>query len=695
MQFASRFISFGVIATMALMTLPLMAAEAVPTLFGTHGNVTAIELHDIDHNGQMDRARLTIDNSAHRSWHAEDVSGLKLTRNGADITLVNAYISSPPGAHPAMLEVLLDENDTDLPKTTSVGGFELSYATQGLGAGIDDGQAELAPITEGDTGANDTEIDMASPILLASSPVAGEFRVLRNRDIVLTFSEAVTPESLTYASANNPGSWSVSWSSDASIATLTHGLYRVVLESFEVTGATDLAGNTLEAGTYPNPFTFETTSVNDTQTPDYPNPVLTLTRPSQLDVLEIGMPNLINWYTNEADAASVRLSYSKDGGTSYTELSTLPASHGAYTWYAPNLPGSLILKAESLTASGLVLNIITVNPLSLALPSFVPAAFNVIGPAVSNLTDTSATVAMTLDRPVASADLSCGASILVSASVPMSAPAALTVNLTGLTTGATYTCQFDLIDLTGRVSHITVPAFLASGAGDVAAPSIVGIPKLDMFDANANSARLSWTTDEPSMGYIAYGPYLYYGNSVESTTLKTSHEVTLTGLNPGELHQARITMLDAEENAAVTDDIWFVFLRDGDLVKSKDASAVYLYKDGKRNVFPNSTIYRSWYGDDFSAVLTIPKTQLGTISLGSNVKVKANSFLVKITSDPKTYAVEPDGTLRWIQTEADARALYGDAWNTRIRDIDVSLFVDYTIGNPLASGEAPKGYMTQ
>jgi len=141
-----------------------------------------------------------------------------------------------------------------------------------------------------------------------------------------------------------------------------------------------------------------------------------------------------------------------------------------------------------------------------------------------------------------------------------------------------------------------------------------------MFDAEAKTARLSWTTDEPSTGYVNYGEYLYYGNAVESATLKTAHSVTLSGLTPGELHQARVTMRDGEDNASVTDDIWFVFLRDGDLVKSKDASAVYWYQDGKRNVFPHADIYRSWFGDDFSSVLTIPKTQLGTIALGFQVK---------------------------------------------------------------------------
>jgi len=67
--------------------------------------------------------------------------------------------------------------------------------------------------------------------------------------------------------------------------------------------------------------------------------------------------------------------------------------------------------------------------------------------------------------------------------------------------------------------------------------------------------------------------------------------------------------------------------------------------------------------------------------------------MVKIQSDPKTYAVEPDGVLRWIPTEAQARALYGDAWAKRVRDVDVSLFTDYVIGPALEGNEKPAGYV--
>jgi hypothetical protein len=129
----------------------------------------------------------------------------------------------------------------------------------------------------------------------------------------------------------------------------------------------------------------------------------------------------------------------------------------------------------------------------------------------------------------------------------------------------------------------------------------------------------------------------------------------------------------------------------GDLIKKDGLSAVYyLGEDGKRYVFPNESTYKSWYSD-FSGVVTVSADELASYPLGGNVVVRPGTFLVKITTDPKVYAVEADGTLRWVQSEADAIALYGANWAQRVIDVADSFFTNYTIGTPLASGEVPMG----
>ncbi len=133
----------------------------------------------------------------------------------------------------------------------------------------------------------------------------------------------------------------------------------------------------------------------------------------------------------------------------------------------------------------------------------------------------------------------------------------------------------------------------------------------------------------------------------------------------------------------------------GDLIKKDGLSAVYyLGEDGKRYVFPNEATYKSWYSD-FSGVVTVSADELASYPLGANVVVRPGTKLVKITTDPKVYAVEANGTLRWVQTEADAIALYGANWASRVIDVADSFFTNYTIGTPLASDEVPAGSLVQ
>ena len=133
----------------------------------------------------------------------------------------------------------------------------------------------------------------------------------------------------------------------------------------------------------------------------------------------------------------------------------------------------------------------------------------------------------------------------------------------------------------------------------------------------------------------------------------------------------------------------------GDLIKmSGNAAVYYLGADGKRYVFPNSTTYNSWYAD-FSGVVTIPATELQSYLLGGNVVMRPGTKMVKITTDPSVYAVEPNGVLRKIQSEAQAAALYGSNWNKKIVDVADSYFTNYTIGTALANGEIPAGTLVK
>ena len=126
----------------------------------------------------------------------------------------------------------------------------------------------------------------------------------------------------------------------------------------------------------------------------------------------------------------------------------------------------------------------------------------------------------------------------------------------------------------------------------------------------------------------------------------------------------------------------------GDLIKSAGNSAVYyLGADGKRYVFPNQNTYRTWFGNDFSKVVTISATEMGNIQLGGNVTYKPGTRMIKLNNDPKVYTVEPNGVLRHVPSEAVAADLFGANWNKQIDDMVDSFMTPptYSYGSALTT----------
>lgn len=123
----------------------------------------------------------------------------------------------------------------------------------------------------------------------------------------------------------------------------------------------------------------------------------------------------------------------------------------------------------------------------------------------------------------------------------------------------------------------------------------------------------------------------------------------------------------------------------GDVIRGTTLSTLYYQgNDGKRYAFPNEKTYLSWYAD-FSGVQKISDSALAAIPLGGNVAYRPGARWIKIQSDPKTYAVAPNGALRWIESESVASGLAGSDWNQFIDDVADVFFVDYTVGASLTS----------
>lgn len=121
---------------------------------------------------------------------------------------------------------------------------------------------------------------------------------------------------------------------------------------------------------------------------------------------------------------------------------------------------------------------------------------------------------------------------------------------------------------------------------------------------------------------------------------------------------------------------------DGNPKTQEDSTVYYIGADGKRHAFPNPSVYTSWYCD-FSAVQIVSKAELASFALGRNITYKPGVQLVKFRGAPTVFVVQPNHTLRALPDETTANNLFGNAWAKRVRDIEDTFYLDYTIGTPL------------
>ncbi|MFZ2681770.1 MAG: hypothetical protein WAZ14_01615 [Patescibacteria group bacterium] len=131
------------------------------------------------------------------------------------------------------------------------------------------------------------------------------------------------------------------------------------------------------------------------------------------------------------------------------------------------------------------------------------------------------------------------------------------------------------------------------------------------------------------------------------------------------------------------------------LIKLASSDAVYVIgDDGKRHPFPNEVTFTSW-GYSFADVETVDSTTMASYLIGGSVTVKPGTYLVKIQSVPKVYAVAPNRTLRWIYTEDIAIELFGEQWASEVIDVSDAFWPDYQSGELINSASDLVGWETE
>jgi len=118
------------------------------------------------------------------------------------------------------------------------------------------------------------------------------------------------------------------------------------------------------------------------------------------------------------------------------------------------------------------------------------------------------------------------------------------------------------------------------------------------------------------------------------------------------------------------------------LIKTPNSSAVYYVDENNiRHAFPNKVTYESWFGNDFSDVITMSEDYVASLVLGKNITLRAGKYLVKVPTAPEVYAVEPGGTLRHIVSADVMEKIYGKDWMDKLIDLPEVFFENYVVGD--------------
>ena len=569
--------------------------------------------------------------------------------------------------------------------------------------------------------------DIAGPSVLSVSPNNGASGVARNVLPVITFSEAMLASTMntnnvkllsggtqvTATVSYFPGNNTVRLTPSANLAASTEYTIRVT------TGAKDDTSNAL-AATYESTFTTATTA--DTTAPVSTSSVATGSYASAQAVSlsatdsSVACPDCTIYYTLDGTAPTTSSAvYSSSLLISSTTTVRFFARDAAGNSEAPDNTRVITIQQQVPTA-----------PTGLAA-SGMPQSISL------NWNDVSGATSYKVYRSATSG----------SGYTEIGTPAnSLYADYSGLTVGVTYYYKVAAVNgagdspLSAEVSAAPLPG--GGGGGGGAAPSasvVLNAPNGGQSLAGGSTYTIAWTAsgslnslrlsysldggsawvtiaeDEANDGVYSWTvPNVNSSNALVrveamsgSTVMASAQsraafsiaydedapeqpEPELYGSYNPTTAKAASPTINADKNLETADGTQLLCVP-GTLIKGRSSAAVYYCgADGKRYVFPNEDIYFSWYAD-FSGVIVYGDSELASIMLGGNVTHRPGTRMVKIQSDPKTYAVAPGGVLRWVQTEAVAEALYGPQWNTFIDDVSVAFWVNYVIGDPITEAD--------
>lgn len=138
------------------------------------------------------------------------------------------------------------------------------------------------------------------------------------------------------------------------------------------------------------------------------------------------------------------------------------------------------------------------------------------------------------------------------------------------------------------------------------------------------------------------------------------------------------------DNNSDNDSDTILTVNDFILIKGTSSSVYLVNKYNNRFYIPDWSVLKSWFYQP--NIVQVNDSQLSQYTLKDNLIYRPGS-LIKIATDPKCYAVDLNGKLRWVYNETVARAIYGTNWNKNIFIVPDALFPSYSFGADIYSAD--------
>ncbi len=119
--------------------------------------------------------------------------------------------------------------------------------------------------------------------------------------------------------------------------------------------------------------------------------------------------------------------------------------------------------------------------------------------------------------------------------------------------------------VTGDVNNSAAIAVFRPADNNISSSSDITPPVITLTGTSttADSATITWTTDEPATSSVSYGLDSGYGLASSSDSLETEHSITLRGLEADTIYHFQIGSTDAAGNRATSSDHTFTTAESG------------------------------------------------------------------------------------------------------------------------------------